>query len=400
MVVARFLSALLASGSWLLMGCPLTASDDYVVGGASNSGASAGGTGSGGAGSGGAGAGAAGGSGGASLECPPDMADCDLDPSNGCEASLTSPSTCGSCDRDCAGGVCAGDPPLCGPATLVTGVQHARSLAIDDTHVYWTDAVSHRIRRVSLDGGAPDDLTGTKFSPGGIAISVTHAYWTEASSNGSRVMRVMLDGSNVELLADFQNFAHDVVLDDTWVYYSAVGEGSIRRLPLGGGANEVVLGGQDSPVSLEIMGAQLYFSENWAGRIRRVGIDGSGLKTYGSTDKVPRGVTVHPSAVLWTVKDWNDSNAGQVVMAPIESGAPTVLADAQPRPHTATTDGTMVYFTCSADKIPGTGSVRMVPLGGGTVRVLSEGEYAPRDIVVHGDAVYYGTGDAIKKIVR
>lgn len=396
-------SALVVALAALTLGCPAFVSDDYALTAAGGSaGASTGAAGSGAQGTGASSSGGdgTGGGGGGIVDCPAGMADCDLDPSNGCEASLTSPSTCGSCQRDCDGGTCTGDPPLCGPVVLSGDAERVRGVAVDDQHVYWTDSGSYRIRRVPVGGGATENLTFTQFWPSGIAINSTHVYWVEGEQNGSRVMRMTLDGNTEQILANFQPFAHDVVLDDTFVYFTASADGTIRRIPLGGGSNDVVLGGQNGPVTLGILNGTLYFSENWATRVRRVGVNGGNVQSYQGTSNVPRGVSAHPDAVVWTIRDMNDDFTGDVVKASPSGGGEVVLASGQPRPHTAVTDGTNVYFTCVADKNPGAGSVRMVPLGGGAVRTLSDGEYTPRDIVIRGDAVYYGTSEAIKKIVR
>jgi len=288
---------------------------------------------------------------------------------------------------------------MCGPVTLTGDIEHARNVAVNSSHVYFTDG-SYRIRRVPLTGGQPEDISNTLYWPGGIAIDSTHVYWTEAQMSGSRVMRALLGGGSKQTLADFQARAHDVVVDETFVYFTTPEDGSVRRIPLGGGTNEVVLGGQNEPLSLEIMDGKLYFTETWAFRARHMAVNGTNLQSYATSALVPRSVTVHSSAVLWTERDFNNDFDGRVVQAPVDGGPSTVLASGQPRPHTAATDGTTVYFTCSADKGIGNGSVRMVALTGGTVRVLSDDEYAPRDIVVQGDAIYYGTGNAIRKIVR
>jgi uncharacterized protein (TIGR03382 family) len=54
-----------------------------------------------------------------SITCDSGYADCDIDVSNGCEAALSDPGTCGTCDNDCGecndspscvAGQCAGKP--------------------------------------------------------------------------------------------------------------------------------------------------------------------------------------------------------------------------------------------------------------------------------------------------
>jgi hypothetical protein len=50
-----------------------------------------------------------------SIVCNPGFADCNGDVTDGCEASLNDPSTCGTCDNDCVG--CNGQDAVCNGGT-------------------------------------------------------------------------------------------------------------------------------------------------------------------------------------------------------------------------------------------------------------------------------------------
>jgi sugar lactone lactonase YvrE len=71
-------------------------------------------------------------------------------------------------------------------------------VAVDSTHVYWTELLHQSIGSANLDGtGAVDDFIGGPDNPTGIAVDAGHVYWSNFVSNA--IGRADLpDGTNVD----------------------------------------------------------------------------------------------------------------------------------------------------------------------------------------------------------
>ncbi|RLB64067.1 MAG: hypothetical protein DRI90_05525 [Deltaproteobacteria bacterium] len=115
--------------------------------------------------------------------CDPNFADCHNGP--GCESDLANDvDHCGACDHSCLGGGCA--ERHCEPYELVDRGFYPLSLAADDTHLYFCETISGTIMRAPFDQGevevvASDQTCGWldyDFRAGLIATGGGHVYWT------------------------------------------------------------------------------------------------------------------------------------------------------------------------------------------------------------------------------
>jgi len=153
----------------------------------------------------GGGAGAAG-SGGSGLTCPAGVADCDLDPTNGCETDIfSSPSDCGACGKKCDGLCLSGD---CAPFELLADSQHwppyNHGIVFSDTEVFWVSnadknqsAEKYRVQKNSIiSPSTPVSIITNMRELDQIAISPKRLYFV-----GSRRDRILFasdfDGSNL-----------------------------------------------------------------------------------------------------------------------------------------------------------------------------------------------------------
>jgi cysteine-rich repeat protein len=131
-----------------------------------------------------------------------------LDPGEACDDANTN--ECDGCVSDCSGPETGcGDGFVCGaevcddgnlvdgdgcetscrntPTTLASG-QSAWNLAVDSTHVYWTNSNGGEVMKVPLGGGTPVVLASGQAGPRDIAVDSTHVYWTNESPG--EVMKV------------------------------------------------------------------------------------------------------------------------------------------------------------------------------------------------------------------
>src|SRR6185437_1830117 len=84
--------------------------------------------------------------------CEGGFADCDGNPKNGCEASLeTDGAHCGSCDRDCLGGPCKGG--VCQPVLVGTSKNPA-DMDVSGGDLFISSCGNPAIARLPVTGGA------------------------------------------------------------------------------------------------------------------------------------------------------------------------------------------------------------------------------------------------------
>jgi hypothetical protein len=102
----------------------------------------------------------------------------------------------------------------------------------------------------------------------GLAVDATHVYWTERSAG--RVMRAAKDltGAGSALLLGAQN-PGKLVVDDTFVYWVDEGtgndDGAIRRARKDGSLPVVLAKGQQKPTGLALLGTRLFWTNNVTG---------------------------------------------------------------------------------------------------------------------------------------
>ena len=117
-------------------------------------------------------------------------------------------------------------------------------LAADGPALVWTEygttADAGAVQRVSLDGGAPVVIAGGQQSPGSVAAYAGYVYWT--SVGDGTVRRTKDDGTGaVETFASAENGPVAVAVSATGVYWINAGtgpdylDGALRRVDLAGG---------------------------------------------------------------------------------------------------------------------------------------------------------------------
>jgi hypothetical protein len=292
-----------------------------------------------------------GGGGGGTLPCPPDFADCDGDPENGCEGALsTSIANCGACGVACEAG--SHETPLCSAGTCIrvcdAGFADCNGDPADSCEVDVKSDVDHcgaceRSCKEACVKGACDVLTlaAGQDGPGAVALDDESVYWANLSG-------------------------------------FTAGTGSILKMGKGGGAAVTLAGGQDVPQGIALDATSIYWVNMGTppaftdGSVWTTAKDGSGVPAeIAAGQAAPFGIAVQGSALYWTTAD-------QIMTIDMASpGAqPVILAGSQSRPREVVAVGTVLYWVnvgTFTNQMPNAdGSVMMLPQGGAPVALASE----------------------------
>jgi hypothetical protein len=152
-----------------------------------------------------------------------------------------------------------------GAPTVVASNVTLASLAIDETHAYWTSISDTAVLRRSLTGaGAPEALALNENGGAQLRLGETHAYWigSPRKINGS-VKRVLKQGgAPPEVVVTEQNQAAWLALDSTSFYWAnSYLLGTISRCPLSGcvDAPAVIVGDQNRPSPIVTDGKSIFW---------------------------------------------------------------------------------------------------------------------------------------------
>lgn len=141
-------------------------------------------------------------------------------------------------------------------------------LAVDDTHVYWTDSLPGVISKTPLEGGPITTLVARGDKTTGLALDATYAYWSEWGSG--RIGKVLKSGGGIAILANDQRGARSVAVDDGRVYWVHPPSGTIRSIAKTGGAIATHAENQKQPYSLAVDTTSLYWVNVDSGEVATI----------------------------------------------------------------------------------------------------------------------------------
>jgi hypothetical protein len=313
--------------------------------------------------------GSAGSDSGASAECAPDTADCNLDPADGCEVTLARDGDhCGACDVGCGMAVCVAGQCGVEPTLLTDGQPGIASMATDGGTLFWASWADGRVVALSIgEGQASEPAVRARvpeFSVVGMAIdedAVFIASNTAAGGGGGILRMPKTEGALEQLVSDVG--VSGIALGADRIYWTRSSESQI-----GGWTGAVLQAAKDGVGVLTLANVPglslasdedaLYFAAPGTRGIERLALDFSASNSAGAPAALGPVELVHSAAIPYGVK--------------ISNG--------------------LVYW---ADD---TGLFR-VPREGGSSEALalSSGPSESGDFIVDGDAIYCAVGNEITR---
>lgn len=339
--------------------------------------------------------------------CPGGTAECDGDGATACETNLATSSVhCGACGHDCLGSACQAG--ACVPTLLATDATKPLDLAVDATHVYWTDRGSYQIARAPKAGGKTEVLATGEQEPVGIAVDDATVYWTTYESSGALRAKPKADLAAAPVsLSTAESYPWMLALGTTDVFFATLS--AVRRVPKDGLSPAVDVVQPANPVDLTVFDDVVYWTEHDYPKGSVWAADAAGSATKLVTgepcmaDACPRGIAASDAGVFYALFLVDGAIKRAVDGQP---GSPQVLAGAQEEPYEVAVDATHVYWTNShytANQTMGAnGSIWKMPLVGGTPVKLADDQDEPRGLAVDATHVYWANylGGTIARVAK
>ena len=200
------------------------------------------------------------------------------------------------------------------PRVLADGLGCPSHIAVDASHVYWTDSVRGNVMKVGLTGGAATTLVEAQQEPRGIAVDSGHVYWVDSAAG--KVLRVPLSGGGVDTLATGQSRPQDLVVGTSSLYWVNNGkislgpgmDGGVMKVDLPSGKPTSLATSEAWPTAIAMDGTNLYWTnagtqdgDYTSGEVRKMPLNGSGrpvtIATIGSMSNSR--LAVHDTSVYW-----------------------------------------------------------------------------------------------------
>jgi hypothetical protein len=278
-------------------------------------------------------------------------------------------------------------------ATEREDVEDVGTLAVDATHVYWSDGHFNKrpdVRRRPKGGGAIEELATSPDADGvwGLAIDGTHVYWNSLSDGGVR--RRPRSGGPVEQIATGQ--AAGLAVDDTDVYWTNFGR--IQRRSKAGGPVEDFLPGREAR-NIRVDATHVYWDSvdesvldpsglgEWPGtdaQVSRRAKSGGTVERLATGQPLIANMAVDETHVYWSTENGevrrrakHDAAIEDIATEGFAGGGPDIALDQD-----------NVYWA-----VRSTGILRRRAKQGGAIEDVATGQEGARNLVIHGADVYW-----------
>ena len=183
------------------------------------------------------------------------------------------------------------------PQAIITGQNRPFGLAVDGSHLYWANENSGTINEANLDGTDPQTIITGQDTPTGLAFDGSHLYWADGDLVNGTINEANLDGTDPQTIVTGQIGPVGVAVDGGHLYWDNYGAGYIGTIDeanLDGTDPQTIVTGQNRPFGLAVEGGHLYWADYDSGTINEANLDGTDPQTIVTGQNYPFGVAVGP----------------------------------------------------------------------------------------------------------
>ncbi len=336
--------------------------------------------------------------------------DADLDAS--CSSDLlTDGKNCGRCGHDCLGGACVAG--ACKPVTLASGQGQPVGITLLNGYVYWTNYLSHEVRRARTDGTDQSlfaQATAEFRRPSGIVTDGVAIYFAAVDLGTGGVFACPAsDCTGTALRRISSKSSHDVGIRGGTAYYTSISDGTLSRASVTG-AGETALSTINTPFQIALDATHAYLTSN-ENDIVRVPLGGGIPESVGSNrGDLAGGIFVDDARVYWTYTFY--TRPGVVLARDKATGATTGYTNTARNPINVMADSKLVYWitlgTSEQERERNDGKLFACPIAGCASSgplLLADGLENGIGLALDDAAIYYteigltGVG-AVRKIAK
>ncbi len=303
-----------------------------------------------------------------------------------CVNVQTSLEHCGDCGAPCAGGCAAGRcrEEYAGPNVF------GGFFAVDESNIYVAGYES-AVYALPLDGGAVMVLAeGSSISVKGLAVNATHVFWTDAKAKG--VMRVAKTGGTPVVVASTATgVPWAVTANDVHVYWSDMGDDTIKRVAVDGGTPVAIAPASDALV-IAINDTAVCWAEgnNGVGALACIPTAEGDAQTLATDQPYVIAIAMSGDTLFWTV---DEGAIGAIRSIPLAGGDPTTVWSGPGTPRGVAVDDTHVYWSVDYE-----GLLMKAPLAGGPATTVATAGGNLYQVEVDATSLFYGTVGYVGRI--
>jgi hypothetical protein len=270
-----------------------------------------------------------------------------------------------------------GDPVA--PSPLVTGERGITSIATDDFFLYYAK-IDGSVMRVSLDGGKPEVVMSGQNAPDHLAVDATHVFWSNQSGS---IARSPKHGGGIEILAQ-AGHQSGLALDADHLYFTT-SEGTVQKLSKQDRSTSDLATDQKVRSQFAISGSSLVFNAGLqdAGSVREMLTDSGAVDVLVSAQSPSDLVAISSSNIYWA-----STGNPSVSVAQRDGSNPRQIATIDGvLPSSVLGDDAFVYF---ADV---SGAVNVAAIQGGEAQQIAKGPAGKVSITMDQASIYWANSE-------
>ncbi len=315
-----------------------------------------------------------------------------------CDAA-SDPNNCGQCGHSCQGGACTGG--VCQPYVVAT-TPNARSIAADETNVYWTiSTATGAVMQAAVTGaGGSRTIAGSQPQPMEVRVNGATVYFTDLNAGASELRAVPVGGGSVQVLRSIGTSTPNGLAagPNAWVFFTTFASAAyaLHAQTPDGGIDYPSTPGQVLGIAAD--NGHAYFTDTVGGYVLELVEGQMNSSIILSGRRAPQAIAMAGTQIAWVEPGSAGMTTGAVLAyTPGSGGSPTTVQMGLASPRGIAGDTADVYWTDGLDN-----TVYKAPLAGGARTPLATGQEAPDAIAVSSTRVFWinDTSGAVMAVAK